>query len=278
MANINMEELEKNAQGLNEVLNETNELLGSINDQKQDILATDTQIHHSEIDIRNTLRGQNKELDTQDTSLGVILNSLKEEIAKLERIYSLYEQIGTQIGRVNRGTKKAEEFEELRFTKLNEIKEVYRLIREEVAKNNTNVSEDLTNIQEELDDLDDTLQDVQDKGPLYKHYKVDQHALREINEEIEKVEEKLEKQKERYETTTQVVQKIWGAVKGVSTDAYNKWSEINQKVFEFGRNAGLAVDQMRAVQKNVLESYGQMAARLGMTYEEIFKFQEQYVQ
>ena len=286
MANINMEELEKNAQELNEVLNETNELLDSINNQKQDILATDTQIHRSEIDIRNTLRGQNKELDTQDTSLEVILDSLKEEIAKLERIYSLYEQIGTQIGDVNRGTKKAEEFEESRLAKLNEIKRAYDEIKESIRA--TAESKVKIEVESATTSSDDST--VVDSPALIS-------AINALNTSINALtsavtnntpsasgstsSKKTDDDKEGLNKSSwwrQLGSSGLSATLKISGDIFKKWVDIDQKVFEFGRNAGLAVDQMRAVQKNVLESYGQMAARLGMTYEEIFKFQEQYVQ
>lgn len=70
-----------------------------------------------------------------------------------------------------------------------------------------------------------------------------------------------------------------GSVNLVSTygrKGIDKWIEIDKHVYTTGRQMGMTATQMRGMQKNVLESYGEMANRLGMTFEEIFKFQEGY--
>lgn len=56
----------------------------------------------------------------------------------------------------------------------------------------------------------------------------------------------------------------------------DKWIEIDKHVYTTGRQMGMTASQMRGMQKNILENYGEMANRLGMTFEEIFKFQEGY--
>lgn len=61
-------------------------------------------------------------------------------------------------------------------------------------------------------------------------------------------------------------------------EAIDKWREIDRHVYTTGRQMGMTTTQMRGLQKNILENYGEMANRLGMTFEEIFKFQESYTQ
>ena len=60
------------------------------------------------------------------------------------------------------------------------------------------------------------------------------------------------------------------------TEAIKKWIEIDKHVYTTGRQLGMTSSQMRGMQKNILSNYGEMANRLGMTFEEIFKFQESY--
>lgn len=67
-------------------------------------------------------------------------------------------------------------------------------------------------------------------------------------------------------------------VKKYGKEAVDKWREIDRHVYTTGRQMGMTTTQMRGLQKNILENYGEMANRLGMTFEEIFKFQESYTQ
>lgn len=67
-------------------------------------------------------------------------------------------------------------------------------------------------------------------------------------------------------------------VKKYGKEAIDKWREIDRHVYTTGRQMGMTTSQMRGLQKNILENYGEMANRLGMTFEEIFKFQESYTQ
>lgn len=61
-------------------------------------------------------------------------------------------------------------------------------------------------------------------------------------------------------------------------EAIDKWIEIDHHVYVTGRQIGMTTSQMRGMQKNILVNYSEMANRLGMTFEEIFKFQETYNQ
>lgn len=58
----------------------------------------------------------------------------------------------------------------------------------------------------------------------------------------------------------------------------DKWIEIDQRIYATGRTMGMTTSQLRGMQKNVLENYGEIANKLGMTFEEIFKFQDAYQQ
>ena len=63
---------------------------------------------------------------------------------------------------------------------------------------------------------------------------------------------------------------------GIVVDASNKWMEIEDRVKKVGRSIGLSHEQVRGYQQNIMKNYGSMAAKLGMTIDELTQFQEKY--
>lgn len=59
-------------------------------------------------------------------------------------------------------------------------------------------------------------------------------------------------------------------------EGFDKFIEVNHAVSTISREMGLTFNQMKGQQENIISNYGKMANRLGMTFEEIFKFQQQY--
>ena len=66
------------------------------------------------------------------------------------------------------------------------------------------------------------------------------------------------------------------AIGGVLISGANKWIEIEDRVKKVGRSIGLSHEQVRGYQKSIMDNYGSMAAKLGMTIDELTKFQEKY--
>ena len=81
-----------------------------------------------------------------------------------------------------------------------------------------------------------------------------------------------QKQNKDLSTTLAIINNIWGLVK----QGGNKWIEIDDKVSKVSRSIGLSTNQIRGYQQNILTNYSDMAARLGMTTDEMMKFQESY--
>ena len=92
------------------------------------------------------------------------------------------------------------------------------------------------------------------------------------NEETAKGTELIEQQNKAYTKIANAAKVLWGIIK----EGGNKWIEIDDKVSKVGRSIGLATNQIRGYQKNILANYGDMAAKLGMTTDEMVKFQESY--
>ena len=68
--------------------------------------------------------------------------------------------------------------------------------------------------------------------------------------------------------------KTYNATLKFGTDAVKKWIEIDHQVHKVGRSMAMSANQIDGFRRNVLSNYGQMADRLGMTFAEIYKFQE----
>lgn len=63
---------------------------------------------------------------------------------------------------------------------------------------------------------------------------------------------------------------------GIVIDASNKWMEIEDRVKKVGRSIGMSHEQVRGYQQDIMRNYGSMAAKLGMTIDELTSFQEKY--
>ena len=130
--------------------------------------------------------------------------------------------------------------------------------------------DDRTNIlptfQTKLDELADSKKDLVKLDTNRKQ------ILSRINAEYAKTNVEIKKSEETLTNVLALTKLVWGEIKSGG----NKWIEIDDKLSKVGRTIGLSTQQIRGYQKNVLENYGSMAQKLGMTFEELFKFQEQY--
>ena len=93
-----------------------------------------------------------------------------------------------------------------------------------------------------------------------------------IGEAVGEINENLEDSKETMAKTLELMKEAFGIVKMGA----KKWVEVDDAVTKYGRSVGISTEQTVAYRKNVLDNFGQMATRLGMTFQEIMKFQEQY--
>lgn len=91
-----------------------------------------------------------------------------------------------------------------------------------------------------------------------------------VNTEYKNTQPIIEKNKETLTKILGISKLIWGEIK----EGGNKWIEIDDKVTKVGRSIGLSTSQIRGYQQNILSNYGKMAQQLGMTFEELFQFQE----
>lgn len=95
----------------------------------------------------------------------------------------------------------------------------------------------------------------------------------ETTEQLRKGNAELKKARE----WTRRVEKAFALVGSEIKKGYEKLKEVEKITREVGRTGGLSSNQIKALGKTILTSYGDMAVRLGMTTKDIFKFQESYI-
>lgn len=95
---------------------------------------------------------------------------------------------------------------------------------------------------------------------------------REIGSEVDRTNDRLDNRVKKLDGIAKTVRTTFGIVKELG----QKWIEVDDIVTKYGRSIGVSSEQTKAYRKNVLENFGKMAGRLGITVQEMMKFQEQY--
>ena len=96
----------------------------------------------------------------------------------------------------------------------------------------------------------------------------------ELAENMDSTNEALENRAKGINAINTALKDMGGVLMGYVKDGFEKWKEIDEKVYTVGRNIGLSSKELRGYQINVMNNYDEMASKLGMTFDELFKFQE----
>ena len=122
-------------------------------------------------------------------------------------------------------------------------------------------------------DIEEQIQNQEKLNKLYEEANKLQGESAKLGEEISELTAEHTK---NVSTFVNVAKAAGNAIVAVAKAGFEKWKEIDEKVYSTGRQIGLSSNQLRGYQENVLKNYDGLASRLGMTFEELFKFQEQY--
>lgn len=93
-----------------------------------------------------------------------------------------------------------------------------------------------------------------------------------LGAEIDVTNDKIDAKHRKMDLILKLTKSVVGSVKELG----KKWIEVDEIVTKYGRSVGVSSEQTKAYRKNVLDNFGEMAGRLGMTVQEVIKFQEQY--
>ena len=153
-------------------------------------------------------------------------------------------------------------------------------ILEEMAKMETRIMDKMIENDTEINNkIDKINQDIINLDKLYEILKKQENILEGLNNNVKNVNLAQSKINNNLNSTNKALAMLYkttGLAFGILKDGANKWLEIEDRVKKVGRSVGLSHEQVRGYQLSIMNNYGTMAARLGMTIEELTKFQENY--
>ena len=97
-----------------------------------------------------------------------------------------------------------------------------------------------------------------------------------VNKEIEEGSKRYEKFKKN--GLSDIVSGLWGAVKNLATASWDKYKEVDQAGRDFGRQMGMSTSDLKKHTSSLFDNYKDMAAKLGMEFKEMYKFQTNYAE
>lgn len=149
------------------------------------------------------------------------------------------------------------------------------------------LNDELTKLEERIEknQLAKSLQDdvsgsvnkaVQAQQELEESVKRTNNAQENLNSNIEKTKEKYRALKES--GLGDIVKGLVDGAKAIFSVGYDKYTEVDQATHDFGRQMGMSAKELGEYSKSTLNSYGEMAAKLGMEFKDIYKFQTMYAE
>lgn len=159
------------------------------------------------------------------------------------------------------------------------LEEINQLENEnlELLESNKEIDDEISNINQNIVLIEEEL--IDKKNLLIEQENELKDTLEEEAKLSEQISEETERQLEATERVNKAKQagiKLAKVALGLAKEFFEKWVEIDNAVTKHNRTVGISHAQSEAYRKNVLKNYGEMATRLGMTFEEMYKFQEQY--
>lgn len=127
-----------------------------------------------------------------------------------------------------------------------------------------------------LDDFTNNDADLQDMVTSYRNIHDETDDIRANMRDIDNAQAQINAKTKTWEKGLQAVNTTFRTVVGAAKDGIKKLFEINHAVSTISREMGMTTSQMKGMQDNILNNYGKMANKLGMTFADIFKFQETY--
>lgn len=97
-----------------------------------------------------------------------------------------------------------------------------------------------------------------------------------VNDAVEEGTKRYEKFKKN--GLVDIVSGLWGAVKNLATASWDKYKEVDQAGRDFGRQMGMSTSDLEKHTSSLFDNYKDMAAKLGMEFKEMYKFQTNYAE
>ena len=152
------------------------------------------------------------------------------------------------------------------------------------SKKYTDIKNEIVEINRQTDEWKQKQEEILDDDVEI----VDQHkdileSQKDITEEVEKtakahgkVRDKLKGQKKDMTTLKNFGKEALNFGLGIAKSGVDKWLEVDQATHDFGRQMGMNAEQMEAHGAHAMQTYGEMARKLGMEFKDLYKFQTMY--
>ena len=208
--------------------------------------------------------------ETIQENLGISSEKLNEAIELIEKRKKIEQEISNIIAERDKNPVDSDEYDNLQlrvWEKEEELKKLTKKINDDATVFSAVDKYDKDNdTKDALDEISKKREENVESAKKVAEYE------KQIGNEISSSNQKLQKRERIYTQTVADLKASFNVVKGFA----KKWAEVDEIVTKYGRSVGISAEQTNAYRKNVLDNFGQMAGRLGMTVQEIMKFQEQY--
>lgn len=208
--------------------------------------------------------------ETIQENLGISSEKLNEAIELIEKRKKIEQEISNIIAERDKNPVDSDEYDNLQlrvWEKEEELKKLTKKINDDATVFSAVDKYDKDNdTKDALDEISKKREENVESAKKVAEYE------KQIGNEISSSNQKLQKRERIYTQTVAALKASFDVVKGFA----KKWAEVDEIVTKYGRSVGISAEQTNAYRKNVLDNFGQMAGRLGMTVQEIMKFQEQY--
>ena len=275
MAEINNLDDEQNLNDIlserKDIINDINELLGNSNDLTNNILNNEIEINNSLEDEKLKREEINESIVEEVDNEDKVLEKLNDVNTILENEKDLRTDINTTIDEQK--------------NKLTEVKDTSEQMSSALTSAITSQIQSIHNLTKKLGKVVNAYNHITNAANAASN------ATSQVGNGgngsgngsgngggIQNIEDYLDKYigKKSKLTKQNVALYIYEGIKNFAKISFQKWIEIDDKVHKVGRTIGMTGAQARAMVEDITNNYGDMADRLGMTFEEIFKFQESY--
>lgn len=271
--NKSISSVEKTLGKLGDGVLEKNKQLSQAYDEYKKVVAKQQEILNSISDATKAYNEVNDRLEKNKDKIDKLIKERELNNQRYENKGNLIDSKEAEVIKLGVHPKKNKEQIKALKEEINQL----TLDRQTLLNNNEEIANNIVDITNENISIEDEL--ISKKEELIEKEKEYKDTLSQTLELTEKITDESDKQTAAISRSNNAVKAgvkalntMWGVIKQFS----DKWIEIDNAVTKHNRSLGVSHAQSESYRKNVLRNYGEMASRLGMTFEEMFKFQEQY--
>ena len=277
----------------------TNEDLQQINETRDKLNELLNQSSYLKDNYQSLFQEINNLLDNFDSLFSKSNGQMDSILSKSQEVTNEFGELFKHIGKVcdllDVLYQKMDDINALNYENADVVKELtaeiekWKISQESIqnsldTKKYSDIKEEIVDINQQIDIWKQKQEEILDDDVEI----VDQHkdileAQKDITEETEKTakargknKERIKREKEDMAALTGFMRETWNFILGIGKSGADKWLEVDQATHDFGRQMGMNAEQMEAHGAHAMQTYGDMARKLGMEFKDLYKFQTMY--